>query len=1210
MKKFCVLVGSVALAGAAVSAVDVEKDIWFLADFDTPARLNGEAYLQEMDPSGYVEGKFGKGFHFYRETNNKLPPMKEFFAKPENFAGDPVELRADSLGFKGGTFSVTPRGTGIGYHWVGHDAADTWSVYVKGAKGTKLTLWPELTEISAADLKAVKKNKDWKYDEKNAQADVAVTNEVELCGDWQRVSCHIVTDNRTAGKRKVSLNVKASGPVVMKQFQLQVTGVYPFKGRFDPGMWVDGGRSGRGSPIVCSDAVRLATFPYEAGSFAFWVKNAPGVPEKTAINAWSFAKAWSTQWGLGPSNLYTGEPGFSCGVKGGVPRRAEWTHVAGVWSKDRLAVYVNGELVGERVAGTDPKTKRKTEVKIVPQEGNRGTFRVGAFGDGSGPTDAIMDEFAIFSRVLTEAEIRELVNAKRGFCEGTTKLLADNLLFRTFYRNEENAAIRLTVWSPKAGEYELKSRFARAPLPDRTVSLPAGLGQITVPFDPSQVRPGKHPYSFELRTKGGEVALAQSGEVTVRGRLERDAYLFHNWGGMGYVHHAFGDVVGINCYNVGSGNKLEVRKIVEHGAYPNIRYENGGEWFKQDFDWAGIRAKAKKDLAYASGLHAWVSTLLNSEIYGSGVAQRAKDNPKYIAMAKEALGVEPEFTYGTAPSEVNWKKLGKEPPRGVIGHDYSPTLETLNWVMAKGMPLFYSNKETVKAIHEVQPGNTVWSEPLGGGVAASVDMGADWIYQYSTKTTLWELYAQYSGCRASGRPYMPTLGGCYWPTQNGRHPVLKTKDGKPQTVEVAQGADEVIVKTWMSIGAVPAHHLSFFGLDAWEYGVSNALKFAASPTNSIKQVSEPDVAERYGKAWYADLAPAAELLRDMPNARADVAFLSLPEIEHAAGFWWGHYHYSTSLRGALAEAGVPFDVIGAAETKAETLAKYRYVVLPMARVIYRERADELRKAAELGTVIVQDSYATNHYPNEVWLKDLKYTPGQWGKMKAPFCAWYTNQVHDLRARAFAFSKTDGQKSFTFTKEYKGAKYVVVVNDARDPKPSFLNQFKTNDWYRVVGEAQRIQTAVKCADDDAAIYLFNGHGRDFSEKEKKGYRVLTGEFGPAEGRVYCVYPKKLKDPELALEGEAKPGAKATLVVRISDEDGKPAPGRQIVELKLVDGMGNERDESGRYAVEDGVARITVRFAKDEQTTGLFSKWKATVTDLTTGEDESLKFAVGK
>lgn len=222
---------------------------------------------------------------------------------------------------------------------------------------------------------------------------------------------------------------------------------------------------------------------------------------------------------------------------------------------------------------------------------------------------------------------------------------------------------------------------------------------------------------------------------------------------------------------------------------------------------------------------------------------------------------------------------------------------------------------------------------------------------------------------------------------------------------------------------------------------------------------------------------------------------------------------------------------------------------------------------------------------------------------------YDGIAESLVREAGAISPaTDAKTSFTFEKEYKGARYVVVVNDLRDQNPSYLNTFKTNDWYRVVGAPQKIATVVRSVKPGSKVYLFNSNGRKTWETSKGWEKVLTADFAPAEGRVYCIYPVPLKAPELALEGKAAPGKTATLVVRINDKTGKAAPGRQVVTLKLTDSEDVERDESGRYVVEDGVVRIPIRIAHDDKPTGMFSKWKAEVTDLTTGESEHLALAV--
>lgn len=1191
------------LSLTASAAVDFNKDVWLLADFDSPARINGEAHLQEQDAAGFVPGKFGRGYCFYRETNNKLPPMEQFFANAENFKGKGIALGKTSLKFDGGGFmTVTERPTGIPYHWVGLDAGCTWSFYVKGARGVRLALWPKLGALDEKTRAGLLK----KYPAlaKDELKDVLVTNKVELTGEWQRVQCHAVCDVRTGGSRKTALRIAATGPVEIDRFQLQATGIYPFKRRFEAGVWVDGGQRSSGTVLTCSDPLQLAGFPYAAGTMSCWFKNAPGVPEKTPINFWGLTKSWGSEWICTSVSMTSGQGGGVLHLRPGLSRRDEWTHVAYTWREGRMACYINGKLAGELV----PDGKHVKAVGMVPLSDDKGTLRVGASHIGSGQGDVILDDFAILNRELDAGEIDLLAHSTRPLAAGSKQVLAENIFFRTFFRDQTDARLRFRVVAPESAAYALEVKIGDIERSVSPVTLKKGVSYLEIPVAPALYKPGKYGFELSLRAGSGEVALARAGELEIKGRLGTDPFIFNSWGGSQAVHVPFLKRLGVNSCNINWNDRLQLRHALEEGLFANVRYENGNEWFRQDFDWAGIRAKTVRDLDYIAALPNWRTTLLNSEIYGSGPAKKAQDNPKYLKLVEKATGVKPDFTFGDAPSEVSFGRLGVAPVRGEIDHKACPALETLNYITDRGLPSILSNYETAKAIKSVKP-VLVWSEPMWGGLADSVDMGADWEYEYSIYATLRQLRAHSAACRRFGKPYMPTLGGCYWPEQRGRHPTRKDKDGRHEGVNMAQGSDEVAIKTWLSIGAVPAHNLSWFGLDAWEYGVSNALKYAASPTNAVPVIAEADCAERYGKRWREDLAPAAELLRDMPNVPAKIAYLDLPEVAHAGGFWWGHYHFGNTLGGVLSKGPANFDYVGREDLLAGRLADYEYVVYPMSRVVYREHADALRKLARRGVKIVLDSYATNCYENAIVLKNVMYKPNRWAEMAADFGAWYDPVAKEVAARQGASSPaTDGRTSFTLEKEYKGVRYVTVVNDARDPKPSYLNIFKTNDWYRVVGAPQTIETEIRKVAKGAKVYRFNRRGRGCSVSRKGGTVRIRGDFAPAEGAVYCVYPKALKAPALSLDGPARPGATVNLVVRVEDEDGAGAPGRQLVELTLADGDGVARDESGRYVVEDGQVTIPLRIAKGEAPTGFFGKWKATVVDLTTGKSDSLGIAI--
>ncbi len=1024
---------SLTLSMRAAAAIDIKKDVWFLADFDTPMRLNGAAFLQEQNAAGFVPGKFGKGYYFFRSGKDKAAPKTQ---------------------------------------------------------GTVLR----------------------------------------------------VTDPR-----------------------------------------------------------QLATFPFRAGTSAFWVKNAPGVPEGHGVDMWGFNLPGASPWGMNAGRFSGGAGGVRLPYTR-IPRRNEWTHVACSWREGRVAYFINGKRVNEI------KDDGKTTVKTTPQKDPRATFRVGNFADGWGPNDAQVDEFVIFNRALDDDEISALARATKSLTDGAQEILAENVFFTTFFRDQKDAKMRCRVISPKTANYMLTVRVGDVERYSKKVSIKKGTSTFEFPLRPALYAAGKYDFAWSLTSSRGERVLVQKGELTIKGRLGQDPFIFNSWGGWKVIHDPVLKTLGINSYNLYWHEKEKIRAALDAGFFTKLRYENGNEWQKQDFDWAGIRAKTIADLSPLASLPIWRMALLNSEIYGVNIAKKAKDNPKYLKMAEAAIGGKPDFTYGDAPANISYKKLGIKPLRGEIDRLECPTLETLFYVTSTGLPSIVANYETAKAIKSVKP-VTVWSEPAWGGLADSVDLLASWEYEYSIYTTLWQLRVHSATARAYGKPYMPTLAAGYWPEVKGDHPTRRDKNGKPEKVTLTQGSDEVAIKTWLSLGAIPIQSLGWFSIDSWEYGVSNTLRYAASPTNAIRSVAEVDCIERYGRRWHKDLAPAADLLRDMPNVPARVAYLDLPEIGFAGGFWWGHYHYKSALCGAMARGAANYDYVGRNDLLAGRLSDYEYIVYPMSRVVYKEHADILRALARRGVKIVLDSYASVRYEKSIVLDKVSYKANRFEEMRADFGSWYYPVSADVATRQGASSPaTDGKSSFTFEKEYKGVRYVMVVNDLRDQKPSFLNTFKTNAWFRVVGAPQRIETEIRKVARGSKIYHFNGQGRP-RRLSRKGTTVkVGGMYDAAEGAVYCVYPKALKAPSLSLAGTARPGTTVKLLVRIDDADGKPAPGRQVVELTLADGQGVPRDESGRYVVEEGCVEIPLRIAKSEKATGFSGKWRAKVVDFTTGKSETLEIAI--
>ncbi len=262
----------------------------------------------------------------------------------------------------------------------------------------------------------------------------------------------------------------------------------------------------------------------------------------------------------------------------------------------------------------------------------------------------------------------------------------------------------------------------------------------------------------------------------------------------------------------------------------------------------------------------------------------------------------------------------------------------------------------------------------------------------------------------------------------------------------------------------------------------------------------------------------------------------------------------------------------------------------------------VRAAAAKGTVFVFDSFKAKslEYPNSVQIP-MKTDPRMDPKtMRVPLRDWYTNRLDEVVARQTAWSDHDfesaGTTSYTFSKHYRGAKYVTVVNNLRRSGGSVLTEFKTNAWYRPCGAPQRITTHFNLP-KGWVVYGFNGG----DVRAHDAAKPLTLDYGAAQGRLFVALPTPLDDIDVEVKDDGAPPP-----VAVRDEDGRPAPGRLLVAVTVTDPSGRTHDETGRYPVENGRATVPIRFARDDEKGTLFKPWRIRVKDLTSGLEATETF----
>ncbi len=930
-----------------------------------------------------------------------------------------------------------------------------------------------------------------------------------------------------------------------------------------------------------SDPEKLKNFPREKGAFMCWFRTPKDKLGYRHFSAFGLCGFWQFQWVWRGDSFSAGSGREDTASIRDFKRSEKWRHFAAVWNEEKLVLYIDGKRIAEKAKPSRP------DMRGVPSA----TLRIGVGCNGSPVSNLEMDEIAVIRRDITPAEVASLAEAESGILASGAGVVGTPVDYPYFWRNQKNAAVRIRLYSEedRTGRIEYEIAGEKSVIGDYVLKAP--MTKLAVPFNPSRLKAGRYDWKIRF-VSGAETLFERSGVLNVMPRRERDEYKFLNWGGYGSMTPDYLKSTGINSSNVGYADTANIRKYVKNGIFPNINYDNNRRygWHRRDIDPEAIRNAVEKDFAGMEGLHLWATTLVNSEIYGSSYPQNATNHPKFHAWAEKELGFKPDFGYGNAPIAVRSPLAKKIIEKGVVKRGEFPQLDTVLWVMSKGMAPYIIGACTADSLHGIDPENIVWSEPSFEGVADNFDMLADWHYAYSTATTLMELWGCAAYARACKKPYMATLGAGYCHGFVRPHRIVADpRTGKPAGKTAAQSCDEVVIKTWMSISAVPVHAMSIFSLDTWCYGEKQGW-------------AEPGTSKRYGETWREKLLPAAMLLQDIPNVRAPVAFFIPRESHHCADIGWGTAHYPNLIGEALAECPVPVDSIRLErEVASGALKNYRYVIMPMARVLYDTTLERLEEAARSGVRIVTDAMACRKFEGGIHLDDFKwhYHPRAWPDVKAKFKTWYSTIVPELVAGLKARSEGDGTNTYTFVKEYDGVGYVTVVNNNRSRVPGFLNTVVTNSWYTPYGEEQSVSTVFNYP-EGSAIYEFNSRGEGgLSRRIVTQGGVYKARYAPAEGKLFCIYPREIETLDVRVAG-------ASIEVSLDDSSGAPAPGRQLLDVEVRDPDGVLHDETGLYRMEKGRASIPLRFARDDKKGSFFKRWKVRVRELTSGFTATCSF----
>ena len=922
----------------------------------------------------------------------------------------------------------------------------------------------------------------------------------------------------------------------------------------------------------------LSDFPWTNGTFACWYRTPDGVASNTPARAFAVG---NFQWCGGrfqTSNDSGGWLDLPTSVK---TRSTVWHHLAVVWAGGRQTAYLDGVEV----------TSRKRNAVADPYANGDVDFQLGTGGCASPAANLVLDEVAVFRHGLSAAEVLALATAKEPLRAGKLRLMATPVGLSVFYRNEPHAALRMRLVAPETKTYCLTGTVGGRPLAERKVTVSKGEDTFDVQFEVRNLTLGEHDWSFCLADDRGQVALARSGRLMICPSLDRKAFKVLSWGGGRNLKGRYLREIGVTVANVHPEQYGIQLDLATNGVHLSGRVINWRTYVPLDFDAKAIRRGVRTEFDHLRNFYGWDMTLMNTEMYCSGTSpiEYAAESSSWRSLAEKCLaqGLPEMDRFAHAPARVNWKACGRMPPLGVLG-DKEPEIEALVWYYRTGHLLYCGNRLAMEEVKALSPGNVCWAEPIieAWNIAEHHDQICDWLYNYRSAKTLACVREQEAWVRPTGKPYMPLVSMAYEHDKDSNGIRDKTrKDAKGSSIWVypSTTADDLAIRCWLAIGAVKTHGFGFFAIDTWLQGVETWQNSGGDFGKVNGPVATPGDPERFSSFFKSRFLPVAELLEDMPNARAPFAVLQPVESRYVGD--WSAQCQAKNFCVLAGEWGVPYDVIPDAEMKGEVLSRYRYVVLPHTTVLSKAHNDVLTSLPKTTTIVVDGHCPSSLLPQAVRL-DAKFDWRNWGTTAKPaFSNWLASVQGELNAKRDAWSAQDGEfKSQTFLKDYKGAKYVLVLNDMRRRLDCPQTRVVTNAWYKPHGAPQRITTHLPVFSDGVTY--------EFAASSIGNDATVTRDYAPAEAKVFCLYPKKLANPTIALKGEV-------VEIAVNDVDGSPAPGRQIVEVTVTGPDGAARDESGRIVVEDGRGYVPLCLSDSDLRTLHMGAWRIVARDLTTG-----------
>jgi hypothetical protein len=342
------------------------------------------------------------------------------------------------------------------------------------------------------------------------------------------------------------------------------------------------------------------------------------------------------------------------------------------------------------------------------------------------------------------------------------------------------------------------------------------------------------------------------------------------------------------------------------------------------------------------------------------------------------------------------------------------------------------------------------------------------------------------------------------------------------------------------------------------------------------------------------------------------------------------YHFYT----LLAMAHLPADVIFEDSLEHISLNDYDVLVLPKCEVLPESVVTKILDFQQQGGLVVADQYLGPEIPGSIRFDfDFTYrdrvsaiaiakgqTFADWNDRLKPdtakleaaqgvtalddqrIMASYANELRTaLDGKVARSFDCDTETALISELQGGNASYLVVINDKRKYSPRLLKYQSLLD--ELVPQTVTI-TAHNWSENELHPYDLLQKKALPVEKLADGKYQFKVELTDIGGTIIALQPKAIYKIDVVAPKRLSQSQRGQIKIKLLNGDGGTVNGLQPIQLKLIDHLGNEGDDSGYYCLENGEAIIEFPVALNDEV-GI---WKVKVEDLTSGLKQQLEIDV--